>query len=373
LGVLSSGAISRLAYRSDAYGGLIALAFVAIVPASLWEICLGHLRVRDQALRYVCLTVGYLIVNVTCNIVFIVYMGMGVWGFVMSKVAAAGLGAAYLVPWTIRRVGLHWDREAARRMLSFGKPLILAGLAMYGLHFLDRFFLAKYATLAVIGIYALGYKFGVLITYVVGEPFERAFGARLYAYTEDESWRDRASRVLLGLFFFTALAWTGLAAAIDETLTLIAAPAFRGAAAFVPWIALAYVLRTVGDFFRIVLYVDKSSGLATRVTVTCVALNALLCFLLIPGMGAWGATWATVGTWAIYMVLMWRFAQKRQPLRLPYARMGVLCVVAAALYLASEALPEMSPLAGMFAGGGVALLYVPIVLLLRRLAARRAG
>jgi O-antigen/teichoic acid export membrane protein len=229
-------------------------------------------------------------------------------------------------------------------MLSFGSPLVIGGISAFAVHFLDRFILNHYASLGTVGIYSLAYKFGFLITYLVGEPFHRAWNATLYAHTDRAGWREQFGRVFAALLFLLLFAWTGLTALVDEALEVMAAPEFRPAAAFVPVIAFGYVARTLGDYFRTLLFINKRSGLATAILVGAALLNTGLNFLLIPRFDIRGAAWATLLTWLAYMAAMGVVAQREHRLPLPYGISAALGAVAVALAGASH-LVRQGPLA----------------------------
>jgi O-antigen/teichoic acid export membrane protein len=331
LGIVAAPWVAPAVLRTTGYTALLQATFASLVLDTLQSVCLTHLRIQDRPLRYVLYCLATLFLTLALNIYLIVFQGLGVWGFVLSKLIVYALGSAYLLLSTLREVGFHWNREAVRRMLGFGSPLVIGGIAGFAVHFLDRFILNRYASLGAVGIYSLAYKFGFLITYLVGEPFGRVWNARLYAHTDEKGWQERFSQVSVVLLFMLLFAWTGLTALVEPALAVMAAPEFRLAAIFVPVIAFGYVARTLGDFFRNLLYINKRSGLATRIMVGCALLNTALNFALIPFWGMWGASWATLLTWLGYMGATWYFAQREHRLPLPYRTAGALLAIAAIL------------------------------------------
>jgi len=361
LGVAVAPWLARSVIGSDHYTTLLQATFITLVAGNVLEVCLTYLRIKDRALHFVLFSFANLVVTLALNIWFIVYMGLGVWGFVLSKVIASGLGTAYLLLITLRDVGIRWNGEAVRRMIRFGSPLIVASLSSFAVHFLDRFILNHEDSLGTVGIYSLAYKFGFMITYFVGTPFHRAWNARLYAHTDEEGWRERFGNVLRLLTFFLLFAWVGLSALVDEAITVMATPPYHAAMLFVPWIALGYACRAVGDFFRTILFINKRSGLTTKIGISCALLNTGLNFLLIPRWGAWGATWATLATWCYFMGVSWFLAQREHHLHLPYRSMAVMCVLALGLYGLSSLLSQGTLPIRVIVSLAVALLFPPLV------------
>ncbi|MHC4956754.1 MAG: lipopolysaccharide biosynthesis protein [Planctomycetota bacterium] len=359
-GALASGVLAPAYLGSADYAPLLVLAFFAVVPGTMTELGFSYLRVRDEPFKYVVMSIAYLLCNVTLNVVFIVGLHWGVWGFVWAKMITNLLAAGAYAFMHVRRTGLHWDREIAKRIFVFGRPLIIVAVAMQGLHFFDRFVLKLYVSLAAIGIYGLAYKFGSLVIMVIGQPFDRAFGARLFAHTDEADWKQTAGQALTALCAMSLFAGLGIAACADETIVVIAHPDFHGAGQLVPLLAAANVLRSVGDFFRVLLHVNKRSGLAARMDIACLVFNVGSCFLLIPWIGVWGAAWATLFTWGLFLCLNYWFAEREHAIPVDFRRIGVLTVLACALYGLMTLVDGPGPFASGAIDLAICLLYVPL-------------
>jgi O-antigen/teichoic acid export membrane protein len=272
--------------------------------------------------------VGYsltqLVLTVSLNILFIAWMGLGVWGFVLSKLIVSGGGGLFLLQRVVREVGVRFDPSAAREILVFGYPLIASSMSLFGIHFANRFFLGQYSTLADVGLYALAYKFGFLVTNLVGEPFGRSWGVTLYGYANRPDWKEYFARVFSYLVFLLILVATGLSLFVDNILVIISTPAFLSCAVLVPWLALAYGLREMGDFFRGVLFLDKRAKLYSKITILCTLLNLALNFVFIPSWGTMGAAGATLFTWLAYTVTCFVVVQKTHQLPISFAALLLL-------------------------------------------------
>jgi O-antigen/teichoic acid export membrane protein len=163
----------------------------------------------------------------------------------------------------------------------------------------------------------LAYKFGFLVTYLVGQPIGSVWNVSLYSHVGADYWRKNFARIALYLVFFLLLATVGLGVFIRETLSVIASPAYAPAAVLVPVIAFAYAFREVGDFYRGILFINKRVMLFGRITVSCAVLNLLLNWALISRYKAMGAAWATLLTWVVYMIACWVLAYREH--RIPHS------------------------------------------------------
>jgi len=320
--------LSRMGLRTEANAYLVRYAFLAMAFGNLMEMGLVYERMRQRAVFFVAFSVVHMIITLIMNVVLIVFAGWGIWGFIISKVITNLGGALFLVVRTTREVGWRLDRSAARSMFGFGYPLIGSSLALFGIHFADRFFLSRYATLEEVGLYGLAYRFGFLVTNLVGEPFGRAWGVSLYSYAARPDWPEYFSRLFSYLVAGLCVVAVALSMFVDEVLTIVSAPAFHACAQLVPVIALAYVFREMGDFFRGMFFIDKRARLYSTATISCSMLNLALNFPLIQNYGAKGAAWATLCTWLAYLMVCWAIVNKKNAFSYRIRSLGTILILA---------------------------------------------
>jgi O-antigen/teichoic acid export membrane protein len=347
--------LSKLAFGTVQYAWLVRMSFVALFFSSLTDAALTYQRMRERPTLFVGFSIGQLLLNVGLNVYFIAYLRMGLWGFLLAKLVVTSLGSTCLLTMLFRETGFRVRLEVAKRIGRFAGPLIISSGSVLCIHFADRFFVNYFGTLSDVGIYALAYKFGMLVAYGVGMPFGSVWGVRLYAHTSDELWRQQFSRVITYLAFFLMLAAMGLGVFIDKVLRLIVAPAFLPAAALVPIVAFAYAFREVGDFFRGVLFINKRVFSFGRITISCAVLNLALNWILISQYKAAGAAWATLLTWLAYMIACWIMAYREH--QIPYSpkSFALLCVLAVSACVASIFVRAL-PIAWQWSAGGMLMI-----------------
>jgi O-antigen/teichoic acid export membrane protein len=252
-------------------------------------------------------------------------------------------GLVLLLFVTLREVGFKFRLDPLRRMISFGAPLILSFTSFFVIHFSDRFFVNAYVSLSALGVYSLAYKYGFLVSYLIGEPFGRAWNVRFYEFLKQPEWRSDFARVARYLFFALVLGGAVLSLFAGPVFKVIAGPAFRQGALFAPVIVGAYVLRECGDFFRNLLYINKRSTVVGYTGLLCAVVNISLNFLLIPRFGMWGAAWATMATWLVYALALGVIAQLEHRLPLSFRRIGALFALAVAAVWAASRCTGYSP------------------------------
>jgi O-antigen/teichoic acid export membrane protein len=317
------------------------MCLMAMMFSNLSEIGLIYLRLEDRVEQCVAYSLVQLAAAVGLNILLIAYLRLGVTGFVVSKLITSSLGCAYLMFRSTRSVGFAWNGAAARRMFTFGGPLVLSSAAFFVIHFGDRWFLSSLRGMEETGSYALAYRFAFVLTLVVGEPFGKVWNVNLYNYISQPQWKAQFARVARYLTFTLCLAGLALSMFADDVVHHMAAPSYHGATPLIPMLVAAYVCREVGDFFRNVLYINKRSALVGRIALAAAILNTVMNALTIARWGMYGAALSTLLTWALYMAACW-FAARREH-AIPFTARGFAMAGIAGLltYAVGKALPPL--------------------------------
>jgi len=370
-GMAISTSASSFLFRTPANENLIRLAFLATYLSILTELCLVYQRLKERASYFVKYSSTQLVASALLNLFFLVGMHAGVWSLFWSKLIVSMVGALLLLRLVLREVGTAWDPRIARKLARFGAPLVIAGASMLMIHSSDRYFLNRYVSLTDVGIYSMAYKFGFLVTYLVGEPFKRAWNATSYGYVGSVDWQHSFARIGSYLIFTLMLVSLALTLFRTEFLTFVAARDYRSAAAVIPILVASYTLRELGDFFNGVYLISKSrSRNLAGIILFSALVNIALNFLLIPTMGMIGAAWATFGTFAVYSGVICTVSQREQKLPLAVAPPVLLAMAALGLGffdtwlgVSSVVLAGLVKLAelGLFTAVGVWLGLIPRV------------
>ena len=281
---------------------------------AILEIPLTYLRIQERSIAYSAIALGRLIVSLSLNIYFIVFLNLGILGILYSGLIVSILFTVILAGWCVKDVGLHFEGKLAWAMILFGAPLILNSVGMFIIHFGDRFLLKATASLATVGVYSLGYKIGMgLITYIIGQPFLLIWSVRCYGLVKEEGGLEKYGQVFSIYTLLLLHLWLALTAFSNEMIYYMAPVEYREACLLLPLIALGYVFRSVTDFFRCSFLITYKTilagGITVAVTVYCIA-NYLI---LIPKYGAVGAAVATLSTFIFMVVVNGYYALKIMP------------------------------------------------------------
>jgi O-antigen/teichoic acid export membrane protein len=327
-GLLASRPLSLLIFGAADYDRFFLIAFLGVGLDCPVNVGFAYLRALDQPRSYTAISLLRLLVSAVSAIVFLVYFKWGIAAMLWAHVVAAAVTLARLCQTMAPRLTPRIDVRLLVTQLRFSLPISLAGLGLLFVHYGDRYFLQRSVSLADIGTYAVAYKIGLMVSFVVA-PFNIHWQAQMYNVVRmPDGWAiyERLLTYLLVVLVAAALALSVFAGPI---LTLLAAPSYAPAARYVGWIALAYVLRSAAEQIKSVFNVYGKTGYHLQVALPTVALCAVCYVVLIPPFGVPGAVASTVLAFLGYLVFTFWSAQRVRRCHFEYGRIAHLCAAAA--------------------------------------------
>ena len=339
----SAGSLSRLATKAAGNERLLIVVLLTVWLETGIRVPLSYMRAKEQSKRYTAINVARLIAGVGLNLYFVVVLRLGIAGIIYAAALVSTGSWLTLSALTLRETGFRFSRGDLLQILGFGLPLAIGGLPTFGLHFADRFVLARYATSADIGVYAVGYRLGMLVGVLVNDPFGLAYEPYSYAIESRPESKQIYSRTLTyhalaGLLVFVLLSCLGGAA-----VRVMTAPDYFGAERVIPWVALGYVFYGVSNTARLGLLLRRRTELTLPLNAAAAAFNVGANFLLIPRYGIQGAAIATTGAFLFLAVINYAVAYRVYAIpceagRLAKAVGSAVVVAFAAVHFAPEAL-----------------------------------
>jgi O-antigen/teichoic acid export membrane protein len=348
----ASAVLSRVVFGTAQYAPyfrLVCLSFSFSLPVEIGYSCM---RMLGRSGAYVRATLWNLGASASLNVLFLVAFHLGIRSMLFSALLAGAGLATYMTWYTLRPVGIGLDFRLLVRFLKYSVPLSLGGLAVFFVHYGDRAFLKSYVSLGELGIYSLGYKIGMLITFLY-TPFALHWNAQVASIVRKPDSEVTYVRTMTYLAATLTFAVVFLTLFVKPLLRLLVGPSFQDAATFVPWIAVAYLLRSVGSHLQGIFTAEGRPGLEAKVniigSIACVAAYAVL----IPRFKVWGAISATVFGFLVILVYSFREAQRVHPFHFEYNRLLRIFLFAIAIV----SIFYLVPAGGFWLQLGVATLF----------------
>lgn len=300
-------------------GILIAANVVVSVPT---EIAGFAFRAKQMSGAYVVLSSASVILTTILTVVFVLVFHGGVVAVFASAVIANILtSVAGLI--TLRphlKLGAY-SRQELRRALRFGLPGVPALLADWVMQFSDRLFLTRFAGLAQVGIYSLGYRIGLIEQQILGTATQAAWDP----FVLSEYRMPDGSRTIGRVATYFAVIGMALVVFISASapVLLIAIRArheYLAATSVVFLIAFANLFAAMQHLLSAPISIRLRPEVATMLRGVGALVNIVLNFALIPEFGMLGAAWSTVATFVFTALITGLVGQRMWPIAYEYRK-----------------------------------------------------
>lgn len=308
--------LSKLIFGADANPFYLRLYFLLYFLQNFEYVPLLLIRAENRSVLFVTVNAVKLVAMLSLNILFVVYLRMGIEGVLASGIITSAAMTVGLTFYLIRRVGSGFSIDKFRRMLRFGSPMVLWSVGTFILVFSDRFFLNHYTDTSSVGIYSLAYKFAFLLSVLAVVPFQSVWDVQRFEVAKRPDALAIYARVFLYLNVMLGGVGVLLSLFVRDFLTIMSDPSFLPAYRFVPLLVAAQIVFTWSAYWNLGLYISGNTRPMAIGAVILVPVALILNYVLISRFGIYGAAWATLAAYGFRFWWVYYFAQRNY--RIPY-------------------------------------------------------
>ena len=270
------------------------------------------LRNEGEALLFGAFEISHSVINMGVTLILLIIYGLGwyaqVYGLLLSYTIFFIVGLVYMKQHNY--IVFKYDKIVIRSLLRVSLPLIPHALGGVILTMSDRIFIEKMIDLETVGVYSVGYTFGMIVL-LFSNSFIKAWNPWFYKKLASPSDENKRLIVkysylyiigILGMSFFVAFFGSYiLPYFVDE--------AYYQAASYIFWISIGYAMFGIYQiFFPYLVHIERTSFLAISTTIAAV-LNLILNYLCINSFGAIGAAYATFLSYLLMFILVSFYTQ----------------------------------------------------------------
>ncbi len=283
------------------------------------------LQMTSALLRGFGETASYTVMNflaslstIVLNVIFIAVLHWGVAGMLSATAVSQGaVAVAFLVGKRAWRYldPSALDRDYARGLVRYSLPLIPNKVSWTVMNMVDRLIIMNSLGAGPAGVYAVAYRFPGAMDTVYGffymswkESSARALGAE----GDESAFYDAVHRALSRFMMAVVLVMTAL---MPTVYALLIEDSYREGLLYVPILLLATYYSNMSGFYGGVFTAHRDTKIMGTTTVVSALLCLVLCLVLIPHLGLYGASLATLA--ATFTVNEYRRAKVAR-----YARLG---------------------------------------------------
>ncbi len=298
----------------------------------------SFLRIQHRAMMFSMLKLSNVLVNIGLNIYLVGALHMGALGAFWAFFLTSALTLLALVIIVFKHIRITWSWERVKPWLIFGLPNLPSMLFFYAVEFSDRKWVEVLMGVDEAGIYAAGYRVGMLMN-MVAQAFRFAWQPFFLQTEKDLDSREVFARVLTYYMAFTSLIWLGASLMLGDLLKLpipgvgaiIAQPYWAGLQV-IPIIMLAHIFNGVYANFMVGVYVQKRTFIIPIVIGSAAIVNITGNYFLIPIYGYIASAWLTVLSFVMMAGLMFLYIAPKYPVPYEWKRIGRIVMTTAAAY-----------------------------------------
>ena len=293
------------------------LSVLMALTSAFTTISLTLFRLEDKPFSFGVYEISKTVLDIGLSLTLVVVYKMG-WIGRVDGMLIASLFFGFLSLYIIYRRGylkFNYDKTFIIAILAFGLPLIPHSLSFWLRSGVDRIFITKYIGEAETGLYATGFQFGILISFLT-LSFNNAFLPYMYKLLTEKN-IDKLNQNKVGL---VKLAYYGIIGLIvmcvvftigsNFILEYFFSDKYASASEFIFWAILSQTFQGIYLFFVNYIFFVKKTKYLAMITFFCASLQVVLSYLLINKIGAIGAAYSTACISFINLLLVAYYSNK---------------------------------------------------------------
>jgi O-antigen/teichoic acid export membrane protein len=340
-----SAVISFFAAPLAPIAGVPAL-HISVVSYSAWILFLdalalipfAALRMAHKAKHFALLKLVNIVVNVGCNILFLLKFNLGLEGIFLSNLIASALTLVLLLASIAKNFTLDWNGSLFSALLRFGLPSVPSYLAAMMIQVIDRPILKALTDEPTVAVYQVNYRLGIFMMLIVS-MFDFAWRPFFLSHAKEPDARALFARVLTYVVLLKSAVFLVLSFFLGDIVKWpvfwghsIVPPPYWCGLSIVPVVLLAYVFLGISNTIVAGIYIEKKTEYLPIVTFVGAGVNVVANFLLIPTMGIMGAAIATLLGYSIMTLVLYFIVQRFYRIDYELARIAKIALAAGIVF-----------------------------------------
>lgn len=319
------------------------ILFVQVLERIFAEYARAIGEVKKFAINGILLTVTTGIFN----ILFLVYMQIGVPGFFISMILANFISIIYLVFST--RAYKHFDLSLIKKpmmklLLIYAVPLIPNALMWWLINASSRYFIRYFIGISANGLFAVASRIPSLIT-IVTQIFMQAWQLSAIEEYESENKSKFYSTVFNYLSSFLLIGTSGIIVILKPAFGLLFSSDYYEAWIVVPFLMLSAVFSSFSGFLGTNYIAAKQTKGVFKTSVYGGIISITLNFGLISTLGIIGAGISSMLSFAAIWILRLydtkKFIDMQTNWKLFFVSLAIIAIQISVLMIGLESLPEI--------------------------------
>lgn len=319
------------------------------------------MRMQKAAVTFSAFTFGRSLATLLLRIGLVLWLQWGVTGLMLADLIVTVILLPLLWPWAREVVGPVFSGSLLRTCLRFGLPRLPHGLAQQALDGGNKYLLNLFVPLSTLGVYQISTTIGQSMKLFLS-AFETGWAPFYYATARQPDAQVVFRKITtygVAVLVLLAAGLTAIAGDLVRLLTLEtpwSPDAYTQARIVIPLIAIGLAWQGVYLLTSIGLNLTSQTRYYPIATFCAAGVGLSSGALLMPLWGPVGAAIAFALSYLTLAIVAGHFARRHYPMTYETGRLTKVTLAGVAAAAAGVLLPEMAPLPGLFARGGITVI-----------------
>ncbi|MBN1782955.1 oligosaccharide flippase family protein [bacterium] len=324
---------------------LVRMAAVILFFDSIGLLGFLVLLSEERSVTFAILKLCFVLVNMGCNILFLVIWHWGVEGVFLANAIGSVFSMLSVMPVMWKRLRRIFSMSLFRELLAFGLPYIVVNASVVIMDTIDRPLLERLASIEEAGLFNAGVKLGMFMAIFV-TAFRFAWIPFFMGHSRQENAKAAFSKVFTYLMTACFTVFLFFSFFIDIIVRFrffghsLIGQEYWSSTVVVPVVFFAYIFYAAYINFLIGVYLKKKTIMLSYITAAGMLGNILLNIVLIPVIGMMGAAWARFGAYMIMASSLYFVSQKYYPIQYEWSRILRLLFLTGILFAAGMKVPQ---------------------------------
>ena len=185
-------------------------------------------------------------------------------------------------------------------MYRFAAPLVVTAVTTMMMHEADRYFLRIWVSMDEVGVYSLAHKIGFAVNTLCLLPFMSIWHVAIYDIERMPDSQKMFGKIFGAFVSGLGILLLGASLSVHPVLPLLTPDAYGNAIDLISVILAGFFVFGLSFMFEVPALLSKQTRLMVPGSIAGLVVNVVANILLIPRIGAWGAAWAGVLTYAAF-------------------------------------------------------------------------
>lgn len=324
--------ISQFLFKSDNYTNVVLISCLLLplnVITSEQELIY---RFNRKPWKYNILTILRAIVNIGAGVALVVNLKWGVFGAQLASFLSSLVVVVFsFLFYTRNKYTYQFSFAWAKKLLKYGFPLVLGGLAVWIYQVSDRYFLLYYKNLEDIGYYSIGSTFSQPLG-LINTAVQMSWGVLFYEiYNKEDSEKAESKKAISGLVKYYIISGCIISLFLSvfayEIVETVTTQAYLPGIIVIPLLLFSAIIAQLIEIIGVGITISEKTIYFTYILVLSGLVNFGLNFIFVPLLSYYGAAITTIISYIINLTLTYIIAQKYFPAKYDVVKLIILFAI----------------------------------------------